>query len=99
MSWPKPIGRSCWSLKITTIYWPAAEKEFQRAIEVNGRKYPIHSDADTPHLFVLREKIGLTGTKYGCGEGQRGAWSVHRTDRRVAPAFVPSAGGRVHAAY
>ena len=32
-------------------------------IEVNGRKYPVHSDADTPLLFVLREEIGLTGTK------------------------------------
>lgn len=45
-------------------------------IEVNGRKYPVHSDADTPLLFVLREEIGLTGTKYGCGEGQCGACTV-----------------------
>jgi hypothetical protein len=32
-------------------------------LEVNGRKYPVHSDADTPLLFVMREEIGLTGTK------------------------------------
>ena len=37
-------------------------------LEVNGEKYPVHSDADTPLLFVLREEIGLTGTKYGCGQ-------------------------------
>jgi aerobic-type carbon monoxide dehydrogenase small subunit (CoxS/CutS family) len=45
-------------------------------VEVNGRKYPVHSDPDTPLLSVLREEIGLTGTKYGCGEGQCGACSV-----------------------
>ena len=45
-------------------------------IEVNGREYPVHSDADTSLLFVLREEIGLTGTKYGCGEGQFGACTV-----------------------
>jgi hypothetical protein len=45
-------------------------------LEVNGTKYPVHSDDDTPLLFVLREEIGLTGTKYGCGEGQCGACTV-----------------------
>ena len=45
-------------------------------LEVNGTKYPVHSDADTPLLFILREEIGLTGTKYGCGEGQCGACTV-----------------------
>jgi aerobic-type carbon monoxide dehydrogenase small subunit (CoxS/CutS family) len=45
-------------------------------LEVNGRKYPVHADADAPLLFVLREEIGLTGTKYGCGEGQCGACTV-----------------------
>jgi aerobic-type carbon monoxide dehydrogenase small subunit (CoxS/CutS family) len=45
-------------------------------IEVNGRKYPVHSDADIPLLFVLREEIGLTGTKYWLREGQCGACTV-----------------------
>jgi aerobic-type carbon monoxide dehydrogenase small subunit (CoxS/CutS family) len=45
-------------------------------LEVNGRKYPVHSDSDTPLLFVLRDELGLTGTKYGCGEGQCGACTV-----------------------
>ena len=43
---------------------------------MNGLKYPVHSNADTPLLFVLREEIGLTETKYGCGEGQCGACTV-----------------------
>jgi aerobic-type carbon monoxide dehydrogenase small subunit (CoxS/CutS family) len=45
-------------------------------LEVNGQRYPVHSHPDTPLLFVLREELGLTGSKYGCGEGQCGACTV-----------------------
>jgi aerobic-type carbon monoxide dehydrogenase small subunit (CoxS/CutS family) len=45
-------------------------------LEVNGKKYSVHSDPETPLLEVLRDDIGLTGTKYGCGEGQCGACTV-----------------------
>jgi aerobic-type carbon monoxide dehydrogenase small subunit (CoxS/CutS family) len=45
-------------------------------LEINGRKYPVHSDPDTRLLSVLRDELGLTGTKYGCGEGQCGACTV-----------------------
>jgi aerobic-type carbon monoxide dehydrogenase small subunit (CoxS/CutS family) len=45
-------------------------------LEVNGKRYPVLSDPETPLLFVLRDELGLTGTKYGCGEGQCGACTV-----------------------
>jgi aerobic-type carbon monoxide dehydrogenase small subunit (CoxS/CutS family) len=45
-------------------------------LEVNGKRYPVHYDPDTPLLHVLRDEFGLTGTKYGCGEGQCGACTV-----------------------
>jgi len=45
-------------------------------IEVNGRRYPVHYPPDTPLLSVLRDELRLTGTKYGCGEGQCGACTV-----------------------
>jgi len=45
-------------------------------LEINGAKYPIRSDPDTRLLTVLRDELGLTGTKYGCGEGQCGACTV-----------------------
>jgi aerobic-type carbon monoxide dehydrogenase small subunit (CoxS/CutS family) len=45
-------------------------------LEINGMKYPVRSDSDTPLLLVLRDELGLTGSKYGCGEGQCGACTV-----------------------
>ena len=44
---------------------------------INGTPYEIDADADTPLLWVLRDHLGLTGTKYGCGIAQCGACTVH----------------------
>jgi aerobic-type carbon monoxide dehydrogenase small subunit (CoxS/CutS family) len=45
-------------------------------LRVNGTDYPISLDRDRSLLHVLREELGLTGTKYGCGEGECGACKV-----------------------
>jgi len=45
-------------------------------IEVNGKRYPVSYPPDTPLLYVLRDELQLSGTKYGCGEGQCGACTV-----------------------
>ena len=46
-------------------------------LNVNGKTVDVKADGDTPLLWVLREQVGLTGTKYGCGVSQCGACSVH----------------------
>jgi isoquinoline 1-oxidoreductase alpha subunit len=46
-------------------------------LNVNGKTVDVKADGDTPLLWVLREQVGLTGTKYGCGVAQCGACSVH----------------------
>jgi isoquinoline 1-oxidoreductase alpha subunit len=46
-------------------------------LNVNGRVREVKVEDDTPLLWVLREQVGLTGTKYGCGVAQCGACSVH----------------------
>jgi aerobic-type carbon monoxide dehydrogenase small subunit (CoxS/CutS family) len=45
-------------------------------ITVNGKEYSVDADPDMPLLWVLRDVLGLTGTKYSCGEGQCGACTV-----------------------
>jgi len=47
------------------------------ALSVNGKTYDVEVEDDTPLLWVLRDTIGLTGTKYGCGIAQCGCCSVH----------------------
>ena len=47
------------------------------AITINGKVYDTNADPRTPLLWVLRDNLGLTGTKYGCGVAQCGACTVH----------------------
>ncbi|MDQ4061189.1 MAG: (2Fe-2S)-binding protein [Pseudomonadota bacterium] len=46
-------------------------------LKVNGKEHVVDVDPDTPLLWVLRDDIGLTGTKFGCGVAQCGACTVH----------------------
>jgi isoquinoline 1-oxidoreductase alpha subunit len=46
-------------------------------LNVNGKTVTVNTEGDTPLLWVLREQIGLTGSKFGCGVGACGACSVH----------------------
>ena len=46
-------------------------------LDINGRIYPLDIEPETPLLWVLRDEIGLTGTKFGCGAGLCGACTVH----------------------
>jgi Aerobic-type carbon monoxide dehydrogenase, small subunit CoxS/CutS homologs len=46
-------------------------------LSINGKSHNVNVDPDTPLLWVLRDTLGLTGTKFGCGAGQCGACTVH----------------------
>jgi isoquinoline 1-oxidoreductase alpha subunit len=47
------------------------------ALSINGKSYSVDVESDTPLLWVIRDTVGLTGTKYGCGIAQCGACTVH----------------------
>ena len=46
-------------------------------LNINGTVHTVDVDPDTPLLWVIREQLGMTGTKYGCGIGQCGSCTVH----------------------
>ena len=58
-------------------------------LNVNGKRVEVSADGDTPLLWVLREQIGLTGTKYGCGIAQCGACTVHINGEAQRSCSVP----------
>jgi len=61
-------------------------------LNVNGKSYQADVDPRTPLLWVLREAIGLTGTKYGCGIAQCGACTVHIDGVATRSCSVPISG-------
>jgi isoquinoline 1-oxidoreductase alpha subunit len=59
------------------------------SLRVNGRTHQVDVEPDTPLLWVLRDAIGLTGTKYGCGVGQCGACTVQVDGTAVRSCRTP----------
>ena len=58
-------------------------------LEVNGRTRSVDVDPQTPLLWVLRDTLGLTGTKFGCGISACGACTVHLDGRAVRTCTLP----------
>jgi isoquinoline 1-oxidoreductase alpha subunit len=60
-------------------------------VTVNGRRYDVDLPPDTPLLWALRDEIGLTGTKFGCGMALCGACTVHLDGQAVRSCLTPLA--------
>jgi len=58
-------------------------------LQINGKKYTVDVDADTPVLWVMRDTLGLVGTKYGCGIAQCGACTIHMNGNAVRSCSLP----------
>ena len=58
-------------------------------LNVNGRVHSVDAEPSTPLLWVLREQLGLTGTKYGCGVAQCGSCSVHIDGEITRSCVIP----------
>ncbi|HUN93613.1 MAG TPA: (2Fe-2S)-binding protein [Burkholderiaceae bacterium] len=56
---------------------------------INGKSHDVDVDPTTPLLWVLREQLGLTGTKYGCGIAQCGSCTVHLDGEAVRACVTP----------
>jgi len=58
-------------------------------LQINGKSLTADVDSDTPLLWVLRDHLGLVGTKYGCGIAQCGACTVHLNGNAVRSCSIP----------
>jgi isoquinoline 1-oxidoreductase alpha subunit len=58
-------------------------------LNINGARYQVDVEPNTPLLWVIREQVGLTGTKYGCGIGRCGACTVHVNGHPVHACGLP----------
>jgi isoquinoline 1-oxidoreductase alpha subunit len=59
-------------------------------LTINGKSHNIDVEPDTPLLWVIREQVGLTGAKYGCGVAQCGACTVHIDGAQVRSCVMPA---------
>jgi len=62
-----------------------------QTLKVNGKEVSVEVEPGTPLLWVLREKLGLLGTKFGCGQGLCGACTVHINGTAVRSCLTPVA--------
>jgi isoquinoline 1-oxidoreductase alpha subunit len=58
-------------------------------LQINGRSYQADVEPDTPLMWVLRDNLGLVGTKYGCGIAQCGACTVHVNGEATRSCVLP----------
>jgi isoquinoline 1-oxidoreductase alpha subunit len=74
------------------------DRRMKAELSINGESHAVEADADTPLLWVLRDHLGLTGTKFGCGIGQCGACTVHIDGSATRSCLLPlqaAAGARI----
>jgi len=58
-------------------------------LEINGKNYDVDVEADVPLLWVIRERLRMTGTKFGCGIGMCGSCTVHMDGKAVRSCQTP----------
>ena len=64
-------------------------RRMKAELSINGETRAVEADADTPLLWVLRDHLGMTGTKFGCGIGQCGACTVHLDGTATRSCLLP----------
>jgi isoquinoline 1-oxidoreductase subunit alpha len=81
----RPIDRRAW-VKLTS---ETSGRNTMVSLNVNGLSVEANATPDTPLLWVLRDHLGLTGTKFGCGIAQCGACTVHLDGKPVRSCVLP----------
>ncbi|SVB45458.1 uncharacterized protein METZ01_LOCUS198312, partial [marine metagenome] len=74
---------------VSWTYIATASEVYMFKLDVNGQQVTVDCSEDTPLLWVLRDHLRLTGTKFGCGIGQCGACTVHIDSQPVRACMIP----------
>jgi isoquinoline 1-oxidoreductase alpha subunit len=69
--------------------FPEQERDMKIGLRINGRDHQVDVDPQTPLLWVLRDHLGMTGTKFGCGIAMCGACTVHVNGSATRSCRVP----------
>ena len=83
-----PLIAGSWRINTT----PTQRLKVRQAVttlNINGRTLPVTSPADTPLLWVLRDELGMVGTKFGCGAGLCGSCTVHLEGEPARSCITP----------
>jgi isoquinoline 1-oxidoreductase alpha subunit len=76
-------------VQVTAFRYKSTSEGHMVQLNINGRSTQVDVEPDTPLLWVIREQVGLTGTKYGCGIAQCGACTVHVNGEPVRSCSMP----------
>jgi isoquinoline 1-oxidoreductase alpha subunit len=76
---------------LRAIRSPGRTQRMTVALQVNGQLRNVDADPQTPLLWVLRDHLGMTGTKFGCGIGQCGACTIHFNGSATRSCVIPLA--------
>jgi isoquinoline 1-oxidoreductase alpha subunit len=76
---PGAVARSTTSFRLVfaSFHFPKKDLIMTTKLNVNGRAVSVKAEPDTPLLWVIRDELGMTGTKFGCGAALCGACTVH----------------------
>ena len=84
------INRRIVAILASATLKPAPNRPMsQFTLNVNGSQHDVNASADTPLLWILRDHLGLVGTKYGCGKGICGSCTVHFNGAAVRSCMLP----------
>ena len=89
-----PVTRRCQVTYFSTLHFALIHSILHRMafdLIVNGTRHTVDADPQTPLLWVIRDHVGLTGTKFSCGIGQCGACTLHVDGRPIRSCSVPAA--------
>ncbi len=71
------------------MFYQKILKMAKYTLNINGQKHTIETEPDTPLLWAIRDLVGLTGTKYGCGMSLCGACTVHLNGQPIRSCATP----------